>query len=74
MTKYFCDGCKHEIIEGIYRVSIYADVPKSKTNSYWDVLMGAASSDSNINESFEAKPMYCEKCKEKIKNFIACGL
>ena len=75
MTRYFCDGCKNEIIGDIYRVKIYVE-PESKP--YWarisDALAPYTESTNNLNGVIAQQPMYCQKCKEKIENFIACGL
>ena len=76
MTKYFCDKCNSEIIGDIYHVKIY--VEPTKTKSYWetlgDVLSPYTKSTNKLNEVTIDRPMYCQKCKEKIENFITCGL
>lgn len=76
MTKYFCDGCKTEISGNIYHVKIYVN---EKSKSSWEKLSEALSpyttaTNCNANETTVEIPMYCQKCKEKIENFIACGL
>ena len=75
MTKYFCDGCGKEITEKIYRVKIYVDEQsKSSWEKLSDVLAPYASSTANLNGAIAEQPMYCQKCAEKIENFIAYGL
>lgn len=75
MTKHFCDKCNSEIIGNIYRINIYVE-PESK--SYWarigDALSPYTESTNKLNGVDAEQPMYCQKCKEKIENFITYGI
>ena len=74
MIKYFCDGCKKEIIEDIiYRIKIY-DVPK---DNFYLVRTNEIACFADINDGYvniNSSPMYCKKCKEKVESLIRYSL
>lgn len=77
MVKSFCDGCGREINGNFYRISVIDDsTQKSRCLELLSNIYGCTSANIESSVSVERAnlPMFCEKCMDKIANYIKSGL